>query len=108
MTDMKDRVTAFETKYANDAEILFKIEARACKLFGLWIAEEMLKLDEDAALVYGNKLITENLKTPGIEDVMGYVRHDLEEHGISYDSAELYHQFTLALELAENQVKQAV
>lgn len=105
MTDFKDRVTAFETKYANDAEILFRIEARACKLFGLWLAEEKLKLADDAALIYGQKLITENLRTPGIEDVMEFVRGDLGKHEIAYDNAELYHQFAHALELAEKQVK---
>ena len=41
MTDMNDREKAFETKYALDQEVMFRIEARACKLFGLWLAEKL-------------------------------------------------------------------
>lgn len=106
MTDMKDRVTAFEAKYANDAEILFKIEARACKLFGVWIAENILNLDDDAANTYGQTLVSENLKSPGFEDVMDYVRQDLEKHGVAFDNAELYNQFSIALADAEEQITQ--
>ena len=101
---MKDRVTAFEAKYANDAEILFKIEARACKLFGLWVAETILNLDDDQANTYGQALVSENLKTPGFEDVMNFVRQDLEKHGVSYDNAVLYDQFSIAMADAEEQI----
>ncbi|MEZ5902216.1 MAG: ATPase inhibitor subunit zeta [Alphaproteobacteria bacterium] len=41
MTDFKDRESAFENKFALDEALLFKAEARCCKLFGLWMAEQL-------------------------------------------------------------------
>ena len=39
MSTFDDRENAFENKYAHDAEMLFKAEARRNKLLGLWAAE---------------------------------------------------------------------
>jgi len=105
MTDMKDRVTAFETKYASDTEILFKIEARACKLFGVWVAENIFHLNDDQANSYGQTLVSQMLKKPGCEAVMNTVRHDCEERNIPHDDDELYTQFRAALDKAEKQIK---
>ncbi len=38
MTTFNDRENAFETKFAFDAEMQFKAEARRNKLLGLWAA----------------------------------------------------------------------
>ena len=105
MNDLKDRVTAFENRYANDRETLFRIEARACKIFGLWVAEEKLKLDDMSGDTYGRRLISENLKEPGIEDVMRSVRSDLDAQGAAYTDEELYRQFEQAMAMAEAQIR---
>ena len=39
MSSMDDRERAFETKFAHDAEMQFKAEARRNKLLGQWAAE---------------------------------------------------------------------
>ena len=49
MSTFDDRENAFENKFAHDAEMQFKAEARANKLLGLWAAELMGKSAEDAA-----------------------------------------------------------
>ena len=38
---LDDRKDAFEKKYAHDQELMFRVEARTCKLFGLWVAGEI-------------------------------------------------------------------
>jgi len=48
MSGFDDRENAFENKFAHDAEMQFKAEARRNKLVGLWAAELMGK-DERAA-----------------------------------------------------------
>lgn len=47
MTTFDDRENAFEAKYAHDAEMQFKADARRNKLLGLWAAELMGKTGED-------------------------------------------------------------
>jgi len=76
MADFKDRENALETKYAHDQEKLFKIEARACKLLGLWAAQEM-GLSGDEAADYAGNVIAHNLKEPGLNDVVTKVSADL-------------------------------
>ena len=41
MTDFKDRENAFETKFARDEEMQFRITARRNRLLGQWAAEKM-------------------------------------------------------------------
>ncbi len=53
---IEDRKKAFEDKYAHDAELHFKVEARTCKLFGLWLAKE-IGLDDDTAKSYAGDVI---------------------------------------------------
>ncbi len=38
MTTFNDRESAFESKFAHDAEMQFRAEARRNKLVGLWAA----------------------------------------------------------------------
>ena len=48
MSSVTDRETAFESKFAHDAEMQFKAEARRNKLLGLWAADLMGKTGDDA------------------------------------------------------------
>ncbi|MFT5629754.1 MAG: hypothetical protein ACI82I_002009 [Gammaproteobacteria bacterium] len=76
MSSMKDRETAFETKFAHDAEMQFKAEARRNKLLGLWAADLMGKTDDDA-LAYAREVIKSDLEEAGDEDVYRKVSGDL-------------------------------
>ena len=51
MTTFDDRENAFENKFAHDAEMQFKAEARRNKLLGLWAADLMGKSGDDAAAI---------------------------------------------------------
>ena len=44
MTTFDDREKGFESKFAHDAELVFKVRARRNRLFGEWLATELLGL----------------------------------------------------------------
>ncbi len=68
MSSFDDRKDAFEKKFAHDEELAFKVEARTCKLFGLWAAEQ-LGLEGADADAYAREVIGANLEEPGFDDV---------------------------------------
>lgn len=73
---MKDRQDAFENKFAHDAELKFKAEARRNKMLGLWVAEHMGKSGAEAE-AYATSVIMADLEEAGDEDVFRKVRADL-------------------------------
>ncbi len=52
MSTFDNREDAFENKYAHDAEMQFKAEARCNKLLGLWAADLMGKSAEELSLIH--------------------------------------------------------
>lgn len=76
MTTFDDRENAFENKYAHDAEMQFKAEARRNKLLGLWAAELLGKSGEEAA-DYAKEVIKSDFEEAGDEDVYRKVSGDL-------------------------------
>lgn len=76
MTTFDERESAFESKFAHDAEMQFKAEARRNKLLGLWAAELMGKTGE-AAEAYAKDVIKADFEEAGDEDVFRKVSGDL-------------------------------
>ncbi len=76
MTTFNDRENAFETKFAFDAEMQFKAEARRNKLLGLWAAGLMGR-EGDAARSYATEVINSDFAEAGDEDVFRKVSGDL-------------------------------
>ena len=76
MTTFEDREHAFEAKYAHDAEMQFRAEARRNKLVGLWAAELMGKTG-DAAAAYALEVVQADFEEAGIEDVVRKLVADL-------------------------------
>jgi hypothetical protein len=76
MSTFDDRENAFEAKFAHDAEMQFKAQARANKLLGLWAAALMGKSGDDAA-AYAIEVITADFEEAGHEDVVRKVLGDL-------------------------------
>ena len=76
MSTFDERENAFETKFAHDAEMQFKAEARRNKLLGLWAAELMGKTGDDAA-AYAREVIKADFEEAGDEDVFRKVSGDL-------------------------------
>lgn len=76
MSTFDDRENAFENKYAHDAEMQFKAEARRNKLLGLWAAELLGKSGDDAAN-YAKEVVKADFEEAGHEDVVRKVSGDL-------------------------------
>ncbi len=76
MSTFDDRENAFENKYAHDAEMQFKAEARRNKLLGLWAADLMGK-SGDAAAEYAKEVVKADFEEAGHEDVVRKVSGDL-------------------------------
>ncbi|MEO0912531.1 MAG: DUF1476 domain-containing protein [Pseudomonadota bacterium] len=76
MSGFDDREQAFEKKYAHDAEMQFKAEARRNKLLGLWAADLLGKTGDDAD-AYAREVIKSDFEEAGDEDVFRKVSGDL-------------------------------
>ena len=76
MTTFDDRENAFENKFAHDAEMQFKAEARRNKLLGLWAAD-LLGKSGDEADAYAKEVIKADFEEAGDEDVYRKVSGDL-------------------------------
>ncbi|MEL6913233.1 MAG: DUF1476 domain-containing protein [Pseudomonadota bacterium] len=92
MASFQDRADAFENKFAHDAQMQFKAEARRNKLLGLWAAELLGKSGEDAQ-AYAMEVVKSDFEEAGDEDVYRKVSGDLgdkaEEAVIRAKMAEL-------------------
>ena len=68
MSTFDDRENAFENKFAHDAEMQFKAEARRNKLLGLWAADLLGKTGEEAE-AYAKEVVKADFEEAGDEDV---------------------------------------
>ena len=78
MSTFDDRENAFENKFAHDAEMQFKAEARRNKMLGLWAAG-LLGRSGDAAEAYAKEVVKADFEEAGHEDVVRKVAGDLAE-----------------------------
>lgn len=76
MSTFDERESAFENKFAHDAEMQFKADARRNKLLGLWAADLMGK-SGDAAEEYAREVVKSDFEEAGHEDVYRKVSGDL-------------------------------
>jgi hypothetical protein len=76
MATFDERENAFENKFAHDAEMQFRAEARRNKLLGLWAADLMGRSGDDAA-AYAKEVIKADFEEAGDEDVYRKVSGDL-------------------------------
>ncbi|MEM6695375.1 MAG: DUF1476 domain-containing protein [Pseudomonadota bacterium] len=100
MSTFEDRQNAFENKYAHDAEMQFKADARRNKLLGLWAAG-LLGKSGDEALAYAKEVIAADFEEPGEEDVYRKVAGDL---GDLADEATIRAKMIETMKLAKQQL----
>lgn len=79
MPTFDDRERAFESKFAHDADMQFRAEARRNKLVGLWAAGLLGKTGQDAT-DYAISVVQADFEEAGIEDVVRKVAEDLKGH----------------------------
>ncbi|ABS15095.1 MULTISPECIES: DUF1476 domain-containing protein [Brucella/Ochrobactrum group] len=104
-TGMDDRRDAFEKKFALDAELRFKAEARRNKLLGLWAADQLGKKDADAE-AYAKEVVAADFEESGDEDVFRKVRADFDAASVSVADEVIREKMFAFLEEAIRQVKQ--
>ena len=77
MTTFDDRERSYEAKFAMDADLRFKAEARRNRLLGEWAAGLLGKTGDDAK-AYAMSVVTSDFEHPGDEDVLRKVAADLK------------------------------
>jgi hypothetical protein len=82
MTTFDDRETAFEARYARDADLQFQVTARRDRLTGLWGAAKLGHSGE-AAENYAKSVVIADLAEAGDEDVVRKLVADLAGVGVS-------------------------
>ncbi|MEQ8179528.1 MAG: DUF1476 domain-containing protein [Amphiplicatus sp.] len=81
MNSFDDRKDKFENKFAHDAALKFKADARRNKLLGHWAAE-LLGHTGQAAEDYAKSVIVADLQEAGDEDVFRKIRADFDAAGV--------------------------
>ena len=104
MTTFDDRENAFENKYAHDAEMQFRAEARRNKLLGLWAAGLMGKSGDEAE-AYAKEVVRADFEEAGDEDVYRKVAGDL---GALADEATIRTQMAELMAQAKVQIMKEV
>lgn len=103
MSGFKDRQQGQEAKFAHDAELRFKADARRNKLLGLWAAEQMGMSAEEAA-AYAKEVVAADFVEAGDEDVFRKVSADLEAKGSSISEDTLRKKMAELVHVARDQV----
>ena len=104
MTSMKDRETAFESKFALDEEMRFRAMARRNKLLGLWAAEKMGKAGE-AAEAYAKTVVAADFEEAGDHDVFRKIRADFDAAGVTQSDHQIQRTMDELLAVAAEQVQ---
>ena len=101
-----DRKQEFESRYAHDQELRFRVEARRNKLLGLWAAEKLGRSGAEAD-AYAMEVVKAHLQKEGEEDVVAKVMADFTAAGVAQSEHQLRRRMSELLIEAEAQVKSA-
>lgn len=104
MTTFDDREDKFEKKFAHDAELRFKAEARRNKLIGRWAAELLGKTGADAE-AYVKEVIKADFEESGDDDVFRKLRKDFDAAGVNQSDHQIRRRMDECLEEAVKQVQ---
>ena len=88
MSAFDDRERAFETKFARDQDVLFRITARRNRLFGAWAAGKLGKEGADLD-AYVKDVIKADFEEAGDEDVIRKLAGDLTAASVEISDAEI-------------------
>ena len=104
MSTFDKREKDFENKFAHDAELRFKAEARRDKLVGLWAAE-LMGLSGDEADAYAKSVVVEELKEAGDDDVFRKLRADFDAKGVEQSDHQIRRTMDEMLAKAIDEIK---
>ncbi len=107
MTQFDNREKAFESKYAHDQELQFKVMARRNKLLGRWAAEQM-GLTGDAVTQYAIEVVKSDFQEAGDHDVFRKVKADLDAKQVSVTEHRLRKEMDDLMTVAKQQIADEV
>ena len=88
MTTFDDRERAFETRFAHDEAMKFRVLARRNRLLGEWAARKM-DLSQAETESYAKDVVRADFEEAGDEDVIRKVLGDLTAAGVETSDAEI-------------------
>jgi hypothetical protein len=88
MSTFNDRERAFETKFAHDEEMKFRVIARRNRLLGEWAAR-LMGLSQAESESYAKDVVRADFEEAGDEDVIRKVLGDLTAAGVDCDDAKI-------------------
>ena len=88
MTTFDDRERAFESKFAHDEEMAFRVVARRNKLLGQWAAA-LMKLTPAETDAYSKAVVQADFEEAGDEDVVRKLFGDLTAAGVDIEDADV-------------------
>ncbi len=88
MTTFDDRENAFESKFAHDEEMAFRVSARRNKLTGVWAAGRM-GLTAAETDSYAKGVVQADFEEAGDEDVVRKLLGDLTAAGVETSDEEV-------------------
>lgn len=88
MTSFDDRENAFESKFAREEEMAFRVSARRNKLTGMWAAGRM-GLTAAEADSYAKGVVQADFEEAGDEDVVRKLLGDLTSAGVETNDEEI-------------------
>jgi hypothetical protein len=104
MTTFDKRKDAFESKFAHDAELQFKADARRNKLLGLWAAGLLGKSGTEAE-TYAKEVVAADFERAGDEDVFEKVRKDFDAAGVAQSDHQLRRTMDELMQTAIEQIR---
>ena len=105
MSKFDERENAFEAKFKMDQEREFKVNARRCKLVGLWAAEKMGITGEEAA-AYAKEVVISDFERPGQDDVVEKLMADLTAKGLDISEQTVRNEMERFYEEAAKQISE--
>lgn len=88
MNSFEDREKAFETKFAKDQELIFRVTARRNRLLGEW-AGSLMGLTKEETDAYAKAVVQADFEEAGDEDVIRKVLGDLVSAGVDADESKV-------------------
>ena len=88
MSNFNDRERAFESKFAHDEDMKFRVIARRNRLLGQWAAR-LMGLSDAEADSYAKDVVRADFEEAGDDDVIRKVLGDLTAANVDIDEAQI-------------------
>jgi hypothetical protein len=103
MSTFDDREKSYESKFAREEELTFKINARRNKLLGLWAADKLGKKTVEADH-YAKEVVMSDFEKEGDQDVVDKLLRDFKAAGIAMTEKDVRAEMDRLMPVARKQI----